>query len=204
MKKNLIYIVTFCLSLSLMGFANTISFAKKKKDTPPGTMPLTAASTPDDVVWTFEKNAITLHINSVENLNTVNNEAHTVSLCIYQSPDSNSIQAFSQSEDGLKELLQCKSAIPERLQATQFYIQPNTSLDTKIDRAEGAKFIAVVAGFNQLTAQNCFAIFPFPVHTEKQRKIIRKETLYYPGKLDARIDLTADSVKLQGVENVQK
>lgn len=205
MKNTQIYILIFCLCLSFFAFGNSISYAKKKEKLPPGTMPMTPASTPQDITWTFEKNAISLHIESTENLNTVNNEAHTVSLCIYQSPDSNTLQALAQSEEGIKELLQCKSIPPDRLQATQLYIQPQTTQDIKMDRAENAKFIAVVAGFNQLSSQNCFAIFPFPVHTETKRKmLIKKETFYYPAKLEARIDLTTDSVQLQGVENVQK
>lgn len=203
--KQQFYRFLFSVCLSVLCLGSLISCGKKDTAPPPGTMPVVPVATPQEVVWTFEKNAITLHIESAENLNYVNNEAHTVSLCVYQSPDSNSVQTLAQTEEGLKELLKCQSASPDRLQATQFYVPPATSLEQSLDRAEGAKFLIVVAGFNQLTTQNCFAIFPFPMHTQTERKyLVKKETLYSPGKLDARIDLTADSINLQGVENVQK
>lgn len=179
----------------------------KKEAAPPGTMPPPApAENPKDVTFSFQKNAISLTIIASSNLNAVHGVPHTVSICLYQTENPDLIKAKAETEEGLRELLACKSNPPERLQAQQLYIQPNTTTETALDRAENAKYLAVVAGFNVLNSKQCFNIIPIPLSTEKANpwKILSQKKVYNVADMEARIDLSSESVYLQGIERVQK
>lgn len=179
----------------------------KKEAAPPGTMPPpTPAENPQSVTWNFQKNAISLTIIASNNLNVVQGIPHAVSICLYQTENPDLLKAKAETEEGLRELLLCKSNPPERFQAQQIYVQPNTTVETMLDRAENAKYFAVVAGFNILNSKQSFSIIPIPLQTEKAQpwKVLSQKKVYSVADMEARIDLSSESVYLQGIERVQK
>ena len=184
-----------------------VSACGKKEPAPPGTMPPPApAQDPQNVTWNFQKNAISLTIIASNNLNTVQGMPHAVSICLYQTENLDLLKAKAENEEGLRELLSCKSNPPERFQAQQIYVQPDSTTEITLDRAENAKYFAVVAGFNILNPEKCFSIIPIPLHEEKTErwKVFASTTMYSVPEMETRIDLSSESVYLQGIERVQK
>lgn len=191
------------ISLCLMFFL----CACGKTPDPPGTMPPPApVDRPQDVAWIFQKDAISLTIIASDDLNITHGEPRAVSICIYQTESPDLLEAKAETEQGLRELLLCKSNPPERFQAEQIYVQPGSIIEETLDRAEGAKYFAVVAGFNVLNPITCFSIIPIPLNIEKTRQwtILFSKENYNAAEMEARIDLSSESVYLQGTERVQK
>jgi len=192
--------------LGLMLLMLGLSACGGKQD-PPGTMPPPApAARPQDVTWNFQKDAITLTVIASEDLNKILNESHAVSICLYQTENPDALKAKAETIQGLRELLECKSSPPERLQAQHIYVQPGSVVGKTLDRAEKAKYLAVVAGFDVLNPATCFSIIPFPLHTEStgQMTFFFSQKVYNAAEVEARIDLSSESVHLQGIERVQK
>lgn len=191
----------------LLCFMLSLCACGQKEPDPPGTMPPPApAENPRDVTWNFQKNAIGLTIISSSNLNVVQGVPHSVSICLYQTENPDLLKAKAETEEGLRELLLCKSSPPERFQAQQIYVQPNTIVEKMLDRAENAKYLAVVAGFNILNSKQSFSIIPIPLQTTKTKgwNIFTQTSVYSVADMEARIDLSSESVYLQGIERVQK
>jgi predicted component of type VI protein secretion system len=57
--------------------------------------------------WTYEKDAIRMHIKADDKLNLDEGEAHTLLLCAYQLSDPNTFNQLSNDQDGLYKLLEC-------------------------------------------------------------------------------------------------
>lgn len=199
MKSAIIIpLIALCLTLFLSACGS--------KQEPPGTMPPPSpVDKPQDIAWIFQKNAISIVILASEDLNMVQNEAHAVSICLYQAESPDLLKTKAETEQGLRELLLCKSNPPERIQAQRIYVQPGRMIQRQLDRAEKAKYFAVVAGFDVLRTETCFSIIPIPVQkgTRREWLILTTET-FNAAEMEARIDLSSESVYLQGIERVQE
>lgn len=158
---------------------------------------------PQDVVWAWAPNGITVHLLASDELNMKDGQPHAISLCIYQMQTLDALTARAATREGLVELLQCRADPAESVKATHRYVQPGEEAHFSIDRAENARFIAVVAGYDHLNPQASFRTVAIPMHGEPHRRwYLQSYTTYSPGLLDATIHLDAEQVDLKGVERV--
>jgi type VI secretion system VasD/TssJ family lipoprotein len=148
----------------------------KKKEKP--TLPETAL--PGAPQWGFGSNAISLRLQADDTLNQYENKPHTLSICVYQLQDPNTFKDMSQTEDGLIKLLSCQNFGKGVAGVNRIIIQPGEIREMKLDRAEGAKFVGLVAGYFDLKADRAVLLLDIPILTYK-KGLIFKSNYQVPG-----------------------
>ena len=111
-------------------------------------------------------------------------------------------EALAASPRGIDTLLDGDLQKADALSSRVYHIQPGSTLDVAADRMEGARYLAVVAGYAHLRPELCSSVLPFPVHEETKGLLFRTR-LYSAASLQALIRLGAESVSISGVERVR-
>ncbi len=144
--------------------------------------------------WEYEANAVHLNLKSDPQLNLFQGRAHTLVLCVYFLTDPNELNQLVDEKGGLEKLCECSKFHPSVTHAKRFIIHPNREYKETLDRAAGAKYVAIVAGYFKLQKENVVKLFPIPVVEEK-----KKNTIYQnPGML--KIDLLLGPDKIQEIK----
>lgn len=134
--------------------------------------------------WEYERNAINLHIEADNQLNLRDGASHTLSLCVYQLKDPNAFNQLVDDADGLYQLLECGIFDSGVAVTKRLIIHPNEELDVTLDRAEGAKYVAIVAGYYTIEKDRIVRFYKIPT---AKRGIIRRR--YVPKTLDIHLNL---------------
>ena len=121
-----------------------------------------------EVEYGYEPQAIQLHLRADRQLNLFQNNAHSLSLCVYQLVDPNGFNQRIGEEEGLYELLDCKRFDSSVATFKRLVIQPGEDVEKNLDRAEGAKYVAVVAGYFTLQKDRIYLLREIPVVVEKK------------------------------------
>jgi type VI secretion system VasD/TssJ family lipoprotein len=173
---------------------------------PEGAVPPPApAESTDKVAWAFEAGAIRLAIDADSRLNAVGGVPHAISLCIIQAPSQDKLMAQGATKEGLRTLLECKAVPPDTISAVQFYVQPGERRVVPLDRSEGARYIAVAAGYDALNPKQCFRTVQMPVHTDSHHKFLLfgKVMDYTAAKMNLNVYLGQDSLDCASGEQPQ-
>lgn len=136
--------------------------------------------------WLYEKEAIKLNIKADPNLNEHGGIPHPLHSCVYQLKDLNAFIKLAGYEDGLRELLDYRCAMFDAAAATPMDIQPEQELTLTLDRAEGAKYVAMASGYYELSKDRVIRWIKIPVVTET-KGFIRRKKIQKPGH--ASIDI---------------
>ncbi len=139
-----------------------------------------------EVKYPYEPDSIHLHLKADRQLNLFQNRPHPLSLCVYQLTDPNGFNLRIGEEEGLYELLECKRFDPSVATFKRLVIQPGGEVEKKMDRGEGAKYVAVVAGYFTLQRDRIYLLREVPVVIEKKGWIFRTK-IHKPGTMN--IDL---------------
>ena len=138
--------------------------------------------------WTYEKDAVVLHLKSDPKLNFDDGVAHTLVACIYQLKDPNAFNQLSEDTDGIYKLLECSLFDSGVATAKRLIIHPGKDVDVTLDRAEGAKYVAVVAGYYVLEKNRMIRLFDIPVVLET-KGFFKRTKISKPGLLKIEVDL---------------
>lgn len=95
----------------------------------------------------FRKDDITLVIRADQQLNRFQNNAHALFLCIYQLKDPNGFNQLTEEEGGMAKMLECRRFDATVANAKRQVVQPGQELREIRDRAQGARFIGIAAGY---------------------------------------------------------
>lgn len=114
-------------------------------------------------VYEYEKDAISLHLKGDANLNLFEKRPHTLLVCVYQLRDPNALNQVLQDAEDVTKLLECARFDPSIVNAKKFILQPGKEITEALDRAEGARYIGIVAGYYNLDKQRASRIIPVPV-----------------------------------------
>ncbi len=148
--------------------------------------------------WEYEPNAIRLNLKSDPQLNLFQGKAHTIVLCAYLLTDPNELNQLIDEKGGLEKLCECTKFHPSVAHAKRFIVHPNREYKETLDRAAGAKYVAVVAGYFTLKKENVVKLYSIPVVDEK-----KGNTLYQkPGVLT--LDLLLGPQQIQEVKPVSE
>jgi len=151
--------------------------------------------------WIYEKNAISLHIEADHELNLDDGESHTLHLCVYQLKDPNGFNQLSADLNGLYELLDCSMFDTSVAVLKQITVHPGETIELKLDRAESAKYLAVVAGYHVEMSKNTITrLIEIPVVIKKEG-FIRKSKTQVPGLLNTTLYL--GPMQIKGIENLK-
>jgi len=113
--------------------------------------------------YQYEKDAITLRLKGDPNLNLFEKRPHTLLVCVYQLKDPNALNQVLQDAEDVSKLLECARFDQSIVNAKKLILQPGKEITEALDRAEGARYIGIVAGYYNLDKQRASRIIPVPV-----------------------------------------
>ena len=113
--------------------------------------------------YTYQKGAVTITLRADPQLNLYQDTPHTLVACTYQLRDPNAFNQLVDERDGLPKLLECGRFDASVAYAKRLVVQPGQEMRDSLDRAEGAKYVSVVAGYYDLQKWNAVRLFPIPV-----------------------------------------
>lgn len=144
--------------------------------------------------WRYEKDAVQLNLKADPQLNLYDGNPHTLLLCLYQLRDPNALNQLSEDEEGLYKLLECSSFDAAVVGSKRLIVYPGKDLTTTLDRAEGARYVAVVAGYYLVRKDGMVRLYDVPWIVEKKGLMGRtKEAKPAP----LTIDLVLGSEQIQ-------
>ena len=125
----------------------------------------------------FTEKFISVHLKADSQLNLYSGGSHALHLCVYQLSDPNAFNQLSENEMGIGKLLGC-----DRLDAgppiqgvaisKKLIIQPGEDQTFDLDRAEGAKYVGIVAGYYQMQKKQVVRLYAIPVTEEQQQGML--------------------------------
>ncbi len=183
--------------------------AKKESDTSAKEIgllpPPVPVEDPSKITWGFMPGAIEVELVARNNLNTVREKKHAVLIKFLQLEKKEAVEALAKTSAGIVSLLEGDGKDVGVIQSDTHYIQPNAALQLQLDKEDKVKYFAVVAGFDSLNPEDCFAITPMPVRTTTEKEwLVLEKTLYEPAQLIAKIFLIKNKVEMKGFERVRK
>jgi predicted component of type VI protein secretion system len=126
---------------------------------------------------TFTEKFISVHLKADSQLNLYSGSSHALHLCVYQLSDPNAFNQLSENEMGIGKLLGC-----DRLDAgppvqgvaisKKLIVQPGEDQTFDLDRAEGARYVGIVAGYYQMQKRQVVRLYAIPVTEEQQQGMI--------------------------------
>ena len=135
----------------------------------------------------YEEGAIKIHVKADPQLNTSDGQPHSLMLCAYQLKDPNALNHLAGDQDGLYKLLECKLFDAGTVGSERLIIQPGQDTVFNLNRAEGAKYVSVVAGYYGIQKERIMRLYEIPVIIEKKGLIKKSKNK----KLDTlEIELT--------------
>lgn len=138
--------------------------------------------------WQYEKEAIKLHLKADPQLNLEAGTPHTLLICVYQLKDPNAFNQLTGDNDGIYKLLECGLFDAAVATTKRLFARPGQDINIVLDRAEGAKYLAIVAGYFTLQKDRMIRLFEIPVVVEKKGFIKRKK-IQKPGPLNIELIL---------------
>lgn len=144
--------------------------------------------------WRYEKGAVHLHLKADSQLNLYDGNPHTLLICVYQLRDPNAFNQLAEDDDGLYKLLECSRFDSSAVGSKRLFVQPGEDLTFALDRAEGARYVAIVAGYYHIQKEGMVRLYDVPWFVEK-KGLIRRSKVAKPGPVD--IDLVLGSEQIQ-------
>ncbi|MBW2093709.1 MAG: type VI secretion system lipoprotein TssJ [Deltaproteobacteria bacterium] len=144
--------------------------------------------------FVYGKGEIQLQLQASPDLNTYEGSPHTLLLCLYQLKDPNAFNQLTGDEDGLYKLLECGPFDPSVTNIKRLIMRPGQATSVQLDRAEGTKYVGLVAGYSLLKKDNMIQLLKIPVLVEK-KGIISRTKVQKPGPLVLDILLGGQQIK---------
>lgn len=127
-----------------------------------------ASQAPLPPEWQYKKEAIKVRFRADALLNLYNGIPHTLHICVYQLKDPNAFNQHSEDEEGLYKLLECGGFDSSVISHRRLSIQPGQDSTFVVDRAEGARYVGLVAGYYVLGKESMVRLFKVPVVVERR------------------------------------
>lgn len=154
-----------------------------------------AGAPKEPVKWGYEKDAIVIHAKADKMLNYKDKKAHALVICVYQLTTPNAFNRLADSRQGLYELLECSVFDPASVAGSkQIVVNPGKDVNVKLDRAEGARYVALVAGY-YATIEKSKIVRIYQIPEVAERKGVTMTKTVRPGILD--IDIILGSKQIQ-------
>ena len=135
--------------------------------------------------YVYEPEAIRLQIQADANLNLHEGKAHTLMICLYQLKRKTGFNYLAEEMDGRYKLLECQPFDNTVSNAKRLIIHPGDNLNLLMDRLEGTRHLAIVAGYYLLQKKRMVRMVDVPVITEKEG-FMGSRTVSRIGKLNLK------------------
>ncbi|MFH1147861.1 MAG: type VI secretion system lipoprotein TssJ [Pseudomonadota bacterium] len=113
----------------------------------------------------FEENAIRLHLKGDPQLNLYQKKPHALVICVYQLRDPNAFGQVADEKEGIQRLMECTRFDPGVVCTKRIVIQPGQEIEESIDRAEGTRYVGIVAGYFGYEQKNVMRLMSIPAET---------------------------------------
>ncbi len=100
--------------------------------------------------FSYMKNALVIDIKAQNNLNTYNNQPHTILLGLFELSDPNLFNQMLEQQDSVSKIFGDNVLDGNVLSRRKLVIQPGEHKQLTMDRIEGARYLGVVAGYYKL------------------------------------------------------
>jgi len=127
---------------------------------------------------TYTEKFISVHLKADSQLNLYSGSSHATHVCIYQLSGPNAFNQLSENEMGIGKLLGCDRVdagppTPGVAFANKVIVQPGDDQTFELDRAEGAKYVGVVAGYyGQMQKKQVTRLYTIPTSEERQQGVV--------------------------------
>jgi len=138
--------------------------------------------------------AIRLQLTSDPQLNYYNNLPHSLLVCVYQLSNLNELNQLADDTEGIYKLRECTLFDSSVTQAKRLIVHPKQDLNLELDRAQGTKYVAIVAGYQLLEKERVLRMYEVPEIVEKKGWIRRTKTLKL-GPLDISLRLGPQQIE---------
>lgn len=157
------------------------------------------AAKPEEVKWTYLPGGLIINLEADQQLNLFEDFSHNLLFCSYQLSDPAPFKELAASLGGIYKLLECGRFDPSVVQVDRRFIAPGQQSSLVMDRAEGARHVGLVAGYQELQPGLVTTLYSFPIAADRAglRPWSKK---YNPEKLTINILLGPDSIQRLGVE----
>ena len=145
--------------------------------------------------WRYEKEAIKLTLQADPQLNLYNNMAHTLQLCIYQLKDPNGFNQLTETEEGLYKLLEGSMFDASVANFKRLNMSPGQSMPFTMDRAEGAKYIGIAAGYATIQKDRITKLIAIPVIIVEEGSGFKKQKVSRPEIINLKLRLGPQQIE---------
>jgi len=115
-------------------------------------------------VYLPDPNGISIHLKAVQNLNFVNQEAHTLAVAVVQVDSVKAAMKIAQNQDALDKLLVGESTNDPSVTAfDRFIVQPSSSDEIVLARAQDTQIIVIYAAYFNALIQNRIRLQEIPL-----------------------------------------
>ncbi|MEK6779645.1 MAG: type VI secretion lipoprotein TssJ [Candidatus Deferrimicrobiota bacterium] len=124
---------------------------------------LSAASILYTGSYPYESGAVRIHLKADPRLNLFDATPHTLFICVYHLRDPNGFNQLLDETDGIGKLLECARFDPSVMGTRKIVVQPGGEVSEAVDRPEGAKYVALAAGYSRLRKEDSVRLYPVPI-----------------------------------------
>lgn len=136
----------------------------------------------------FLERGVLIQLQADPMLNLYEGQPHTLLLCVYQLLDPNGFNQYREEYAGISKLLEGERFDPSVASVKRVFVQPGENQGLVLDRAEGAKFVGVVAGYYNMHKSQASRLFEVPL-LEQKKGWMSQEITYRYGVLDLSLKL---------------
>ncbi len=158
------------------------------------------AESPQAVKWTWMPGGLTLNITASPDLNSYDGYSHNVLLCIYQLDAPAAFAELAATQGGIRRLLACDRFDKSVLHYERQFISPSANATMRLDRAEGAQFVGLAAGYYDLQPGLVTRTGQFPLNVSQEGWLFWKSDVYNPGVLTMDLLFGPKSIQRTGGE----
>ena len=145
--------------------------------------------------WRYEKEAVKLTLQADPQLNLYNKMAHTLQLCVYQLKDPNGFNQLTETEEGLYKLLEGSMFDASVANFKRLNMSPGQSMPFTMDRAEGAKYIGIAAGYATIQKDRITRLIDIPVILVEEGSGFKKQKVSRPEIINLKLRLGPQQIE---------
>jgi len=121
----------------------------------------------------YAEGGIVLKVSTPADLNRYDNEAHSLVVAVLQTADSIPFYQLLDDAGGLEQVLQGGKPPAGVLHVVRYAIEPARQVEIRLDRAQDARQVGVIAAFYGVAPVRTAKLFNFPVKVEKSGMVVK-------------------------------
>jgi type VI secretion system VasD/TssJ family lipoprotein len=143
--------------------------------------------------WDYSEKGVHVNWTASTDLNVSGGDPHSLLLTVLQMPDPNVFRQAAASSQGLSALLSAATLPTGFTSMQRIFIQPGKRGDTWLPRAEGTRYVAVIAGYYSLDTARVTRLYRVGADVDSKGWFVKTRTAE-PLPLDITLELGSDGL----------